>query len=144
MCKLILFLRHCSYQEPGWHNSSVLVQQCYRLTSKQVSKDGFEGTATLREGETKFKIHEYKNNSHNSESWISPSSVLLLVKWKWNCQHNENAAPPSHSCSCFSAAPISWERLDLTCPYQVTMTEVFFRTWNYTFLYILLTFTFYH
>lgn len=26
---------------------------------------------------------------------------------------------PSYSCSCVSAAPVFWEKVDPTCPYQV-------------------------
>lgn len=63
-------------------DTSVLVQQCYRPTSKQEGKDEFEGATTFREGETRFKIHEYNKYLPTVQQRVTDLSVFSIISHK--------------------------------------------------------------
>lgn len=63
------------------------------------------------------------NDSHESKVYANPKYSFLENESE-SCQHNVNLTLSSHSCSCFSEAPIFWEKVDPTSPYQVTLTGI--------------------
>uniref|UniRef100_A0A4W6C2L5 Poly [ADP-ribose] polymerase n=1 Tax=Lates calcarifer TaxID=8187 RepID=A0A4W6C2L5_LATCA len=58
------------------------------------------------------------NDSHESKVYANPKYSFLENESE-SCQHNVNLTLSSHSCSCFSEAPIFWEKVDPTSPYQL-------------------------
>ena len=62
---------------------------------------------------------------------VEEHDALVFVKMKVKLMLTETGDAPPHSCSCFTAAPVFWERFDPALAYQVRMSgNLQMQTWT--------------